>query len=204
MLQKKAMDKYKQQKFERDNDCTYGFWNDQKYKNKKKLYLRKNKTWLIKHFCSNPYNNNHDFEQRSKTFQQIQSFLPFNMKHILYFTTGMKFFKTIFTDIQITLFTIITCFLPWLFAIFVCFIFICCTCFSFRIRTSLKCLPLKRKKSMSEGQPGVDNLFAASRFALVSTNGWTISCIKDVESICICDYYLQNLDETSCTRCMHW
>ena len=38
------------------------------------IYLRKTKTCLVKHFCSNPYNNTHDFEQRSKTYQQIQSF----------------------------------------------------------------------------------------------------------------------------------
>ena len=63
--------KYKQLKLKRVNDCTYGFRNDQKYKNNKKLHLRKNKTWLVKHFCSNPYNNTHDFEQGSQTFQQI-------------------------------------------------------------------------------------------------------------------------------------
>ena len=123
---------------------------------------------------------------------------------MLYFTTGMKFFKTIFTDMQIILFTIITCFLTWLFAIFVCFILACCTCFLFQIDTSLKCLPLKRKTSMSEGRPGVDSISVASRFAFVSSNGWTISCIKDVESICVCNYYLQHLDETSCTRRTHW
>ena len=62
------MGKYKQKKLKRDNDCTSGFRNDQKYKsNNKKLCLRKNKTWLVKHFCSNPCNNTHDFEQRSQT-----------------------------------------------------------------------------------------------------------------------------------------
>ena len=58
-------------------------------------------------FLQEPYNNTHYFEQRSQTFQQIQLFFFFNIKHMLYLTTGIKFFKTIFTDIQITLFTLV-------------------------------------------------------------------------------------------------
>ena len=95
---------------------------------------------------------------------------------MLYFTTGMKFFKTDFTDIKITRFTLITCFLPWLFAIFICFISAHVFRFGYILIGTF--LPLKRKTWMSAGQRCVDNTFVASGFALVSSYGWTISCIK--------------------------
>ena len=49
------MDKYKLQKFKRDNDCTYGLRNDQKHKNNNKIYIPNN-------FQNNLYRDtNHTF-----------------------------------------------------------------------------------------------------------------------------------------------
>ena len=64
-----------------------------------------------------------------------------------------------------------------------------------------KYLPLKRKTSMSAGQPGVDEIYLKSPdLLLYRAMAEPFYVLKDVESICVSNYCLQNLDETSCTR----
>ena len=55
------MDKYKQQKFKRDNDCTYGLRNDQKYKNNNKIYIPNNFQNNLYRDTNHTFHNNYWF-----------------------------------------------------------------------------------------------------------------------------------------------